>query len=230
MQYEHIFFDLDRTLWDFETNSYQTLIELSEKYKLKEKGISDLEKFISDYYKINDLLWEEYRNGTVDKTTLRYQRFHRAFVQYEIDDVNLTTQFGDDYVYLSPLKTNLFPDTVEVLDYLSSKYKLHIITNGFEEVQHVKLKNSKIKHFFSEIITSERAGYKKPDARIFDYSFSLTNSNATNSIMIGDSIEADIIGARNCGMHQVFFNNHNYEHQEDITFEIKNLKELFSFL
>ncbi len=230
MPYEHIFFDLDRTLWDFESNSHQTLVELFDKYKLKEKGIASVDEFILLYYKINDQLWDEYRKETIDKTTLRYQRFHKAFLRYEINDEDLTKKFGDDYVYLSPLKTGLFPNTLEVLDYLKSKYRLHIITNGFEEVQHIKLKNSGIEHYFSEIITSERAGYKKPDKRIFDYSLSLTNASVSSSIMIGDSIEADIVGARNCGIHQVFFNTCNAKHNENVTYEISHLKQLFNFL
>jgi putative hydrolase of the HAD superfamily len=228
--YKHVFFDLDRTLWDFETNSYETLCELIEKYKLKEKGIVSIDNFIADYYKINDTLWDEYRKGTVDKETLRYQRFHKAFLKYGIEDEELTVNFGNDYVYLSPLKTNLFSHTIEVLEYLKPKYELHIITNGFEEVQHIKMKNSGIENYFSEIITSERAGFKKPDKRIFDFSMQLTNAFPAHSLMIGDSLEADIIGAKNAGLHQVFFNNHNQTHQEDVTYEIKSLKELFNFL
>lgn len=230
MPYEHIFFDLDRTLWDFETNSYETLVELVEKYNLAEKGITVVDEFIESYYKINNKLWDDYRDGVIDKETLRYQRFRQAFSGYAIHDEELTVNFGNDYVYLSPLKTNLLPHTKEILDYLSSKYELHIITNGFEEVQHVKMKNSGIDHYFSEIITSERAGFKKPDKRIFDFSMSITRAIPDNSIMIGDNLEADIIGAKNAGIHQVFFNNQGQLHNEDVTYEIKELKELSNFL
>jgi len=228
--YKHIFFDLDRTLWDFETNSYQTLSELIDKYKLKERGVRSVDNFIADYYKINDDLWSDYRNGLIDKETLRYQRFHKAFSLYEINDEELTVNFGNDYVFLSPLKTNLFSYTVEILEYLKPKYELHIITNGFEEVQHIKMKNSGIENYFSEIITSERAGFKKPDKRIFDFSMQLTNALPRHSLMIGDSLEADIIGAKNAGLHQVFFNSHNQQHNEEVTYEIKELKELLNFL
>ncbi len=228
--YQHIFFDLDRTLWDFETNSHETLIELIDKYKLVEKGISSPTTFIKEYYTINDLLWEEYRQGKIDKEHLRFERFKRALDKYEIVDKKLVEDFGNDYVYLSPLKTNLLPHTEEILDYLRSKYVLHIITNGFEEVQHIKLKNSGIDHYFSEIITSERAGYKKPDKRIFDFSVSLADTQVEKSIMIGDSLDADILGAKNAGMHQIFFNPNEEDHSEEITHEISSLKELRDLL
>ncbi|MBN8694971.1 MAG: YjjG family noncanonical pyrimidine nucleotidase [Bacteroidetes bacterium] len=228
--YQHIFFDLDRTLWDFETNSHETLIELIDKYKLVEKGISSPTTFIKEYYAINDVLWEEYRQGKIDKELLRFERFKRALDKYEIVDRKLVEDFGNDYVYLSPLKTNLLPHTEEILDYLRSKYILHIITNGFEEVQHIKLKNSGIDHYFSEIITSERAGYKKPDKRIFDFSVSLADTQVEKSIMIGDSLDADILGAKNAGMHQIFFNPNEEDHSEEITHEISSLKELRDLL
>ncbi len=228
--YQHVFFDLDRTLWDFETNSHETLIELIDKYKLIEKGISSPTTFINEYYVINDVLWEEYRQGKIDKELLRFERFKRALDKYEIFDRKLIEDFGNDYVYLSPLKTNLLPHTEEILDYLRSKYELHIITNGFEEVQHIKLKNSGIDHYFSEIITSERAGYKKPDKRIFDFSVSLADTHVEKSIMIGDSLDADILGAKNAGIDQVFFNPNKEEHSEDITYEISSLKELKELL
>jgi putative hydrolase of the HAD superfamily len=228
--YQHVFFDLDRTLWDFEINSHETLIELIDKYKLVEKGISSSNTFIEEYYKINDQLWEEYRQGTINQETLRFERFNRALLKYEITDLELIKNIGNDYVYLSPLKTNLVPHTIEILDYLKSKYDLHIITNGFEEVQHIKLSNSGISNYFSEIITSERAGFKKPDKRIFDYSLSATNSTREKSIMIGDCINADILGAKNAGIHQIYFNPNDNSHQEEITHEINSLIELKKIL
>lgn len=228
--YKHIFFDLDRTLWDFEANSHETLSELLLKHKLLEKGVESASDFITEYLIINEQLWDEYRNGSIDKNTLRYDRFYRTLLKFEIDDRSLSQDIGNDYVALSPLKTGLFPDTIEVLNYLSDKYNLHIITNGFEEVQHVKIKNCGIEKYFDQVITSERAGFKKPDVRIFEYSLQTANTSATNSLMIGDSLEADIIGARNAGIHQVFFNPEKESHSEKVTFEICGLKELLNFL
>ena len=228
--YKHVFFDLDRTLWDFETNSFETLSELAHKYKISEKGVVSIDEFISRYVKINELMWDKYRKGLIDKNTLRYQRFHEIFENYGIRDRKLIEDFGNDYLSVSPLKTNLFPHCIEVLHYLNQKYSLHIITNGFEEVQHIKIKNCGIGHYFDHIITSERSGFKKPDLRIFQYSMDVVNAKTSNSIMIGDSLEADIVGARNAGIHQVFFNPCGDVHTEEVTYEIKSLKELTNFL
>ena len=228
--YKHVFFDLDRTLWDFETNSFETLSELAHKYKISERGVVSLDEFISRYVKINEVMWDKYRKGLIDKNTLRYQRFHEIFENYGITDRKLIENFGNDYLSVSPLKTKLFPHCVEVLHYLNQKYSLHIITNGFEEVQHIKIKNCGIGHYFEHIITSERSGFKKPDLRIFQYSMDVVNAKTSNSIMIGDSLEADIVGARNAGIHQVFFNPCGDVHTEEVTYEIKSLKELTNFL
>ncbi len=187
-KYKHVFFDLDRTLWDFETNSFETISELADSHKLSERGIDSLTDFIDTYIQINERMWDEYRKGLIDKTALRYERFHETFGNYGISDRTLTENFANDYVSTSPLKTNLFPYCMETLSYLNEKYTLHIITNGFEEVQHVKIKNCAIDHFFEQVITSERAGFKKPDPRIFQYSLDVTNAISSESIMIGDSL------------------------------------------
>ena len=228
--YQHLFFDLDRTLWDFETNSYQTLTELAHTYDLVKKGVDSIDHFINEYLLINDHLWERYGKNLIDKETLRFERFHQALAKFSIEDKDLTIAIGNEYVERSPVKTSLFPYTIDVLNYLSKKYSLHIITNGFEEVQHIKIKNCGIRDYFTEVITSERAGYKKPDIRIFEFSLNATNAFPGNSLMIGDNLDADIAGARNAGIHQVYFNPHEKEHSETVTYEIKSLKELTNFL
>lgn len=228
--YKHIFFDLDQTLWDFETNSREALIELAHKYKLSEKGIDSIDEFIAHYIHINKRMWDEYGKGVIDKNSLRYDRFHEALSKYDITDRALSKSIANDYITISPLKTNMFPHSIEVLKYLSEKYSLHIITNGFEEVQHIKIKNCGIQQYFDQIITSERAGFKKPDIRIFQYSMDVVDASALTSLMIGDSLEADIIGARGAGLHQVYFNPAGNIHEEDITYEIKNLRELIDLL
>ncbi len=230
MLYEHIFFDLDHTLWDLETNSRETLNELFTEHELTEKGIASPEDFIKEYHHINERMWEEYRKGLIDKETLRYARFHEAFQLFGINDKPLAERFGKDYVENGPLKTNLFPHTIEVLEYLQKKYSLHIITNGFEEVQHIKMKHSGIEGYFLNTITSEAAGFKKPDIRIFEYALKTADARVENSLMIGDNLEADIIGAREAGLHQLLFNPKGESHGEEITYEIKSLKELFDLL
>ena len=230
MLYEHIFFDLDHTLWDFETNSKEAFLELFDKYKLLEKGIASMDEFLVEYFLINERLWDGYRKGEIEKEQLRYDRFRQAFHKFGIVDDTLTVNFSDDYVNSAPYKTNLFPHAVETLEYLKGKYTLHIVTNGFEEVQYLKMKSSNIDHYFSKIITSERSGYKKPDKRMFEFSLSEAKADPAVSIMIGDSLEADILGARDAGLNQVYFNPKEIAHQEIVTHEIKSLKELFQIL
>lgn len=230
MQYDTIFFDLDHTLWDFETNSKEALSEIASTHQLLNKGIPSLQHFLEEYFVINEKLWEDYRKDIISKETLRYDRFHQALKKFNIDDFELATAIGNDYVSSAPYKTNLFPNAIEVLEYLKGKYTLNIITNGFEETQHLKLRNSKIDHYFDHIITSERSGFKKPDERMFHFSLRHTNAKSENSIMIGDSLEADILGAKNVGMHQVYFNPESKEHAEELTHEVKGLKELIGIL
>jgi YjjG family noncanonical pyrimidine nucleotidase len=228
--YKHVFFDLDRTLWDMDGNSYQTLVELAEKYRLAERGIASVDEFICRYKVINDQLWADYSMDLVDKETLRTERFKKAFALYGIDDPQLAALFGADYVIHGPSKSKLMPYSIEVLEYLSGKYQLHIITNGFEEVQHLKIEKSNLRKYFKKIITSDSANFKKPDVRIFQFSMQLAEADVSSSIMIGDSLEADIVGARNCGMAQVFYNPEKRVHGEKVTHEISSLEELKTIL
>jgi len=230
MPYDTIFLDLDHTLWDFNKNSQEALTEIAAKHQFLNKGIPSLEDFLKEYFIINELLWEEYRKNNISKETLRYDRFYQALKKFDIDDFELATAIGNDYVNSAPYKTNLFPHAIQVLNYLKGKYNLHIITNGFEETQHLKLKNSKIDHYFDHVITSERSGFKKPDERMFHFSLQLTNAKPETSIMIGDSLEADVLGAKNVGMHQVYFNPELRRHDEKLTYEVKGLKELMEIL
>lgn len=230
MRYETIFFDLDHTLWDFNANSREALTEITLKYQLFEKGVPSFQHFLDEYFRINERMWEEYRKNEITKEALRYDRFHEALKKFKIDDFELARAIGNDYTGSAPYKSNLFPHAIEVLDYLKGKYQLHIITNGFEETQHIKLKNSKIDHYFSEIITSERSGFKKPDERMFHYSLTAASAQAGQSIMIGDSLEADVLGAKNVGMHQIYFNPDGRSHFEELTHEVRSLKELLDIL
>lgn len=225
-----MFFDLDRTLWDMDGNSYHTICELAEKHQLARRGIHSIDEFIGKYKVINDQLWSDYSMNLVDKETLRSERFKRAFGLFGIEDDLLAESFGKDYVEQAPLRNMLMPHSLDILNYLSSGYQLHIITNGFEEVQHIKLEKSNLKKYFNRIVTSEMACCKKPDVKIFEFSMELAKATAENSIMIGDSLEADIVGARNSGMAQVFYNPEKKQHREPVTHEIVSLLELKSIL
>ena len=230
MKIKHIFFDLDRTLWDFETNAYKTLSELYGDHALNKKGISDVNDFINNYKTHNERLWELYRDGKVEKDVLRSSRFKLTLQDFGIDDDLLANELGDQYIQRCPLKTHVFPFTYKVLDYLKEKYHLHIITNGFEEVQYIKLEQSKLLHYFDQIITSEQVGVKKPNPEIFRHALVKTICKPDESIMIGDDLPVDILGAKAMGMHQIYFNPQKKNHQESIDFEISCLSQLQTLL
>ncbi len=202
---EHVFFDLDRTLWDFEKNSEATLKELFAELLLGEKlGVPD-HVFIHEYKRINDIFWEDYRNGIIQKEELRYARFETALKFFGYSDRALATDMGEKYIWRSPRKTSLVDGAIEVLEYLRPRYQLHIITNGFEEVQHIKMSSTGLDQYFTHIITSESAGAKKPSPLIFEHAQHLAGATPGNSMMIGDHMEADVQGALNMGWKAVLF-------------------------
>lgn len=228
--YKHIFFDLDHTLWDFDRNSQETLEELFEFYSLKEYGISAFKDFLASYRKVNDKVWDLYRRDKISKQELRNIRFRETLLNFGIDHPELAEKLDRDYIGKCPYKTHVFPHTHEILNYLAEKYKLHIITNGFSEVQDIKLEHSRLNPYFIHKITSEAAGVKKPDPKIFTHALRVTEAKRTESIMIGDNLVADIIGARNVGMDQIFFNPDTVDHEIKVTHEIKSLNELTKIL
>ena len=228
---QHIFFDLDHTLWDFETNSRIALREVYETLGLESKGVSSFEAFISIYEKENDRAWRLYRNGEMTKEVLRTIRFGNALAKFEIRDEELNEQMAVHYLELSPYKTALVPGTMELLDYLKTKgYPLHILTNGFEEVQGVKMKESGLAPFFDHVITSEFIGVRKPHPKAFLGSASHVGAEVEKAFMIGDNLEADVLGAKNVGMSEVYFNPQSEAHDHDLKYEIQSLLELKSIL
>jgi|TARA_B110000240_G_scaffold158982_1_gene177203 putative hydrolase of the HAD superfamily len=230
MKITHVFFDLDRTLWDFDLNSYNTLLDIFHDFSLKDKGIKDPVFFIEQYIKINESLWSLYRDDLITKEDLRSRRFYQTLQEYSIQDLQLAKDIGDAYVKNSPLQTVLFPHTIEILTYLQKKYSLSIITNGFEEVQHIKLKASAIDHFFDHVVTSEAVDVKKPNPIIFQYALDKAKVSAKSSIMIGDDLPVDILGAKSMGMSHVFFNPKKNSHSQKIDFEISCLSDLKNIL
>jgi putative hydrolase of the HAD superfamily len=199
-----IFFDLDHTLWDFDKNSELTFESIFDKYKVD----LPLKDFLDVYLPINKKYWKLFREGKIEQNNLRFQRLNEVF---DILNFKTSEQMINDlsqaYIDYLPNYNHLFPDTFDVLSYLQSKYKLHIITNGFYEVQHKKLGNSKLKPYFQTVTTSEDAGVKKPNRIIFEYALDLAKTKTNNSIMIGDSLEADVQGAKSFGMEAIFFGN-----------------------
>lgn len=228
---QHIFFDLDHTLWDFETNSRHALREVFETLNLQQKGVTSFDAFISIYETENERAWKLYRNGEMKKEVLRTIRFQNALAKFEINDDDLNEQMAAHYLRLSPYKTALVPGTMELLEYLKIKgYPLHILTNGFEEVQGIKMKESGLSPFFDHVITSEFIGVRKPHPRAFLGSAKHVGADVTKAFMIGDNLEADVLGAKNVGMSEVFFNPSNVNHEHDLKYEIQNLLDLKAIL
>ncbi len=229
-KYTHLFFDLDHTLWDFDSNARETLVELYHHYKLAEIGLHNPDVFIDTYTKNNHLLWAQYHTGKITKEQLRETRFKQTFLQLGVAPELLPHQFEEDYVTLCPTKKNLFPRTIEVLDYLSAKYTLHIITNGFHESSILKMYGSGLKPYFATVTCSELVGSNKPDPHIFETALAEANAQKQESIMIGDSLEADIAGAIAFGIDCIYFNPAKNEHKYPVTNEIYELYTLTNLL
>lgn len=218
-----VFFDLDHTLWDFDKNSGLTFETIFKKHAVD----LPLDEFLKVYEPINTKYWKLFRENKIQKKDLRFNRLNEAFETLNFSaDSSLVESLSEAYIKHLPDHNFLFPDTELTLTYLSNKYKLHIITNGFQEVQHKKLRNSKINTFFKTITTSEDAGVKKPDKIIFEFALNSAKVSKSNSIMIGDNLEADVLGAKSFGMEAIFFGkDENYQ-----GWQVQNLKDLKTIL
>jgi YjjG family noncanonical pyrimidine nucleotidase len=217
-----IFFDLDHTLWDFDKNS-----ELAfEKIFAEKLPEIDSRKFTEVYVPINQACWKLYQNDEITSEELRYQRLKQSFdvLNHEISDSQID-EISNLYIKLLPQNNHLFEGAIETLDYLKTNYNLHIITNGFEKVQYLKIENSGIASYFLTITNSEMAGVKKPNPKIFQFALSLSQAKKETSVMIGDSIEADILGALDFGIQAIFFNPNQEKFELNAT-QISNLIEL----
>ncbi|MDB5135280.1 MAG: noncanonical pyrimidine nucleotidase, YjjG family [Mucilaginibacter sp.] len=226
IKYKHIFFDLDHTIWDFDKNAEEALHELYIIYALKDLGLHSPDLFIETYTRNNHALWAEYHAGKITKTELRQARFKKTFLDLGLQPEVIPLGFEDDYVQLCPTKTNLFPDAHETLQYLQSKYTLHLISNGFSESQDTKINGTNIGGYFKHIIISEVVGVNKPDKAIFDHALNLAGAEKAESLMIGDSLEADVYGALNFGMNAIYFNPAGLDKPADVPVQINSLKEL----
>lgn len=224
--YKHLFFDLDHTLWDFDANAKATLNDLHHQLQLTSRGI-DFELFFQSYLLHNERLWEKYRKGLIKQAELRYKRMWLTLLDFKVADEVLAKELGTQFLNLLPTRTQLFPYTMEILKYLKDKgYVLHLITNGFDEVQHSKLNNSGLTQFFKEVITSECSNCLKPQKEIFEYAFNRCGAFPEECIMIGDNIEADIQGAINAGIDQVHVNFERLSTPVKPTYTVYSLKEL----
>jgi putative hydrolase of the HAD superfamily len=201
----HIFFDLDHTLWDTDKNAKESLQEIHQEIKILENFNVPFELFHSTYQKHNDILWKKYAKHEVTKSDVRINRFKYSLEELNIFDDTINEFFASHFVIRTPLKKNLIEGAIELMDYVKDRYTLSIITNGFKEVQYIKMEESGLSKYFSHIFISEEVGYNKPSPDIFKHAMETSGAiNAENCLMIGDSLEADILGAINAGMKAVY--------------------------
>jgi putative hydrolase of the HAD superfamily len=204
-KYTHLFFDLDNTIWDFNSNSFDALFIALDKLKLLDT-IGSYDDFFKIYSKVNDRLWELYRQGTMNKKVLSVQRFEETF-EKNGTPLNIGGEVVNSaYLAEMPLQTKLVDGARQVLDYLHGRYEVAIITNGFKEVQYEKITRSELSKYFQKIFISEEIGTQKPGRQIFEYAIKSMNAPKKSSLMIGDSWEVDIVGAMNFGIDQIYYN------------------------
>ena len=227
MKIQHVFFDLDHTLWDFEKNSDLTFQKI---FKMNDLSV-DLHSFLEVYRPLNFKFWKLYREEKVTKSELRYGRLKNTFdaIDFPISDT-LIYLIADQYIEHLADFNHLFDGAIEILDYLNQKYTLHIITNGFEEIQTKKMINSKIYHYFEKVITSESVGVKKPNPKVFKHALEIANANIDQAIMIGDSIEADINGALGVGMKAIHCNFDTSLVPNNLFISVSSLLEIKKFI
>ena len=228
--YSTLFFDLDHTLWDYETNSRDTLFEIYELNKLSSIGVENFDEFHKQFKKVNDYLWNLYDHGHITSDVIRNERFKQILEKFNAYGEEISVKLSNEYMDISPRKGGLMPHAIETLEYLSEKYRLSLITNGFEDVQRIKLEASNLTSYFDHIITSQKAGYKKPAKEIFHFALSANGIPVHQAVMIGDNLSTDIAGAKNASMDIIFYNPEKIDHQEEVNHEIHSLDELCNLL
>lgn len=229
--YKHIFFDLDHTLWDFDTNAKASLTDIFGEFRLAELVTPDFDAFYEKYLHHNKILWERYQNGFITAEELKWRRMWRTMMEFKVGDEKLAKNLSARFLEILPIKDGMFPHAYEILEYLKNKdYQIHLITNGFEKTQWSKIRNSKIDHFFTHVITSEASNSMKPEKEIFEFAMNQSGALLHESIMIGDNLDADIQGAMNAGMDNVFVNHIDAITDKKPTYTVTHLKELESIL
>ena len=218
-----IFFDWDHTIWDHDRNAREVLVDLFVEFNLPELNADEV---WSTFQQINDSLWEGYQLGQISQETLRETRFVRFFAALAIEGP--AEAFSEAYLFRTPRKTNLLPNAFEVVETLAKKYPLYILTNGFTDIQWVKIEGAGMTHFFQEIITSESAGCKKPAKGFFDYALRAAQILPEDALMIGDHPRIDIQAAADAGIPGIHLNNRN--EAKSCPHQIVDLRELLHYI
>ena len=231
MKYRNLFFDLDDTIWAFSANARDTFEEMYHVHHLY-NHFDSFDHFYTLYKKRNEELWAEYARGEVTKDELNRQRFLYPLTAVGCHDEALAVRYSTDFLNTIHTKSKLMPHAKEVLDYLSPKYNLYILSNGFRELQSRKMQSAGVDKYFKKIILSEDLGLLKPSLKLFHFALSATQSELSHSLMIGDSWSADIVGAKGAGMDHVYYSPGIGEVNRAFTptYEIKCLSELKNIL
>jgi putative hydrolase of the HAD superfamily len=231
MRYKHLFFDLDHTLWDFDTNAKHTLQDTFSHFEMGARISAGFVDFYTAYLHHNKILWDRYHHGFITADELKWKRMWRTLLDFKIGEEMLAREMSEHFLQILPIKTKLFPYTFEILNYLKDKgYQLHLITNGFEKTQWQKLNSSGLAAYFTEVITSEGSNSLKPKKEIFDYALYKAKALLNESLMLGDNLDADIQGAINASMDNVFVNHINEKTDLQPTYTIYHLQELEAIL
>ena len=228
--YKHLFFDLDHTLWDHHSNANETLHDLYREYDLQNLYDFTIESFQGVFHEVNHSLWDDYHLGHIDQTFIREQRFKKVLKVLEADGFDQHQELGNEYLVRCPRKSNLMPFALEALDYLKDRYPMTVITNGFAEIQDIKLESSGLTGYFREVITSERAGWLKPHQGIFNYALKMAGVSSSESVMVGDNPATDVEGARGAGIDQIYYDPSDRHTKSTSTYKISSLLELKELL
>ncbi|MFW6352598.1 MAG: YjjG family noncanonical pyrimidine nucleotidase [Bacteroidota bacterium] len=230
MAYKHLFFDLDHTIWDFDENQIITLKQLFKRYELG-NYFQNFDDFFEKYKPINKVLWQQFQDREITQKEVKTGRFYHTFKIAGLDNIETAEAFGKDFMNENSLREKVIPYTFELLDYLKQKrYHLYIITNGFKEAQYTKMEKSGLSPYFKNIFISEDIGISKPHRGFFEHSLTTVNARKSESLVIGDSLCNDIMGAKNFGIDHVYFNPGQIPHSENVFKEIASLKELIGWL
>lgn len=224
-KFKHLFFDLDRTLWDYETNCREVLDDLYDQH-LSSLNLFDSESFRHAFHIENKKLWDAFTKNKIDKAHLRKYRFINTLNTFSLDNSALSETLEEQYLEQTPSKTKLLPHADTIIKELSENYTLHILTNGFEDVQNFKLKNIGLHEYFNTVITSDLAGARKPQPEIFSYAMNLAGAEIHQSVMIGDDPHVDILGAEMFGLPYIMYNSTNIPHQLTNPTEVTSLIEI----